>query len=137
MHDPDAVPGNGDDALEEAEFDAVRGRIAGEVPAPASSASPDSRIAFCSSSKKSTPAPSARADVGTSDHETVRVDRIGRIRHQHRIARPHRRQRQMRQALLEPIVTMASLSASSSTSKRRLYQLQIARRRRGMPFETE
>ena len=37
----------------------------------------------------------------------------------------------------EPMVAIASVSGSRSTSKRVLYQLQIARRRRGMPFDTE
>ena len=38
---------------------------------------------------------------------------------------------------LEPIVTMASLSGSRVTPNRVWYQLQIARRRRGMPLEVE
>ena len=37
----------------------------------------------------------------------------------------------------DPMVTIASVSGSKSTSQRRLYQWQIARRRRGMPFDTE
>ena len=37
----------------------------------------------------------------------------------------------------EPMVTIASVSGSNSTSQRRLYQWQIARRRRGIPFDTE
>ena len=35
------------------------------------------------------------------------------------------------------IVTIASLSMSMSTSQRRLYHCEIARRSRGMPLETE
>src|SRR3989440_8533680 len=38
---------------------------------------------------------------------------------------------------LEPMVTIASRSMSMSTSQRRLYHWQMARRSRGMPLETE
>ena len=40
------------------------------------------------------------AHVRPGDDEAVGVDRIGRVRHQHRVARPHGRQRQVGQALL-------------------------------------
>jgi len=77
------------------------------------------------------------ADIGTGDDEAVGMNRIGRIRYQYRIARPSVASARCARPSFEPMVTMASVSGSRSTSKRRLYQLQMARRSRGMPLETE
>ena len=59
------------------------------------------RIARSSSAKKSTSGRHRHvADVGAGDHRAVDVDRVARVRHQHRVAAAERGEREVRDAFL-------------------------------------
>jgi hypothetical protein len=83
--------GDLDHAFEEVEVDALRRRVAGESSAPASSAAARTPRSPCAVRLEEVVPGHQRhvADVGAGDDEAVGVDRVGRVRHQHRVARPH------------------------------------------------
>jgi hypothetical protein len=55
------------------------------------------------------------ADVGARDHRPVDVDRVARVRHQHRVAAPSVASARCAMPSFEPMVTIASVSGSNST----------------------
>ena len=77
----------------------------------------------------------AVADIGAGDGKTVGMDRIGRVRHQHRITRAHGGQRQVGQSLLGaygdngmPVVIQIDIIASAIPVADRLAQPRNAAR---------
>ena len=102
VHHPDAMLfRHGNDLLEKIQIDALRRRIGRKIKHQHLGFGPDildGIFQFC----EEIDAGHERnmADVGPRDHETVGMDRIARVRYQHRVALVHRRQRQVRQAFL-------------------------------------
>ena len=95
------LPGDVDDLLEEVQFDALRGRIAGEVEHQHLGLGPGilDRLLQLLEEIHVRRQPHM-THVGPGDDEAVGMDRIGRIGHQHGVARAHGGERQMGQALL-------------------------------------
>ena len=76
-------------------------------------------------------------DIGAGDHRSVDVDRIARVRDEHDVARIEGREGKMRDALLAADGHDRLGIEIELDTVAVLYHLQMARRSRGMPFETE
>lgn len=108
------LPAKIDDALEECEVDTLRSGICREIEDQHFGARIHQGDGFFEFGQKAVGVVDGNAaNVCAGDHRAVDVDRVAGVGHQNDVALIEGRKAEVRDALLDPMVTMASVSGSS------------------------